>query len=104
MSLEHMLRDEAKVLALFLGEEFGTMEYQDFYEGLFLTMERSGQDFRTEQEKLEEDEAQEDRARCVECGTTVPLGAVIECYQQAIEPECLHSWLMYQFDGQYVLE
>ncbi len=53
MSLERLLRDEAELLASFLGEEF-EMEHQAFYEGLFLTMERSGQDFRTEQEKLEE--------------------------------------------------
>jgi hypothetical protein len=31
------------------------MEHQDFYEGLFLTMERSGQDFRSKQEKLEQE-------------------------------------------------
>ncbi len=30
------------------------MEHQAFYEGLFLTMERSGQDFRSEQEKVEQ--------------------------------------------------
>ena len=45
-----------------------------------------------------------DRARCVECGRTVPLEAVRDCYRQGIEPECGHSWMMYQFDGQYVLE
>ncbi len=43
------------------------------------------------------------RARCVECGRTVQLQAVYDCYVQAIEPECGHSWMMYQFDGQYVL-
>jgi hypothetical protein len=30
------------------------MEHQAFYEGLFLAMGCSGQDFRTEQEKIEE--------------------------------------------------
>src|SRR6266704_4123287 len=39
------------------------MEHQAFYEGLFLTMERSGQDFRTEQEKLEEEFAMNYRIR-----------------------------------------
>jgi len=31
------------------------MEHQEFYECLFLTMERSGQDFRSEHEKLEQE-------------------------------------------------
>ncbi len=48
-------------------------------------------------------EIEDERARCVECGATVWLERVLECYQQAIEPECGHSWMMYQFDGQYVL-
>ena len=54
-----MLQDERESWRLSLEDaerqgEF-EMEHQDFYEGLFLTMERSGQDFRTDHEKLEQD-------------------------------------------------
>ena len=52
MSLEHMLRDKQEAMNFLLGEEFGMDT--EFYRGLFTTMQRTGMETQTEQEKLEE--------------------------------------------------